>query len=116
LNLDAGEIARRAQLANTKAPYQPQEPRPTLSRTAPGSSGFTAPVPSADSSKLAELIEQNKQLNERLGDMLKQNVAMTDTLSRMSVQVASLLEDNAKLREQLAKPASMPSVGQEKPT
>lgn len=101
LNLSEGEIARRAQMANAKVGYQPQEPRSTLSRSPYPTSAHAA---SPDSSKLNELLEQNKQLNDRLAEMLKQNVAMTDTLSRMSIQVASLLEDNAKMRLELAKP------------
>jgi hypothetical protein len=107
LNLNEGDIARRAQLANTKASYTPQEPRPTLSRTSPGNPVVTAPAPSADAGKLAELVEQNKKLSERLDELLKQNIAVTDTLSRMSMQVASLLEDNTRLREQLSKPAGL---------
>lgn len=94
LNLTDTQIAQRAQQANSKAPYNPQEPRPVLSRPAPGSAA-AAPE---NAGKLFELLEQNKQLNDKLAEMLKQNVAMTDTLSRMSMQIASLLEDNAKLR------------------
>jgi hypothetical protein len=102
LSLDETQIAQRAQLANSKAPYQAQEPRTTLHRApAPG-------MPSVDSAKLTEMIEQNKQLSARLDELLKQNVAMTDTLSRMTMQVASLLEDNAKLREQLSKSVTVP--------
>jgi hypothetical protein len=107
LNLTDTQIAQRAQQANSKAPYQQQEPRPTLSRAITGSSGFTAPA--VDATKLNEMIEQNKQLSERLAEMLKQNVAMTDTLSRMSMQISSLLEDNAKMRLELAKPTP-PSI------
>lgn len=104
LNLSEGEIARRAQMANTKASYQP-EILETLKR--PGS----AP-PAADNKQLTELLEQNKQLNERIAEMLKQNTEMTQTLSRMSMQVAALLEDNAKLRaEQAAKPAAGSTSG-----
>lgn len=105
LNLSDGEIARRAQLANTKAAYKPAEKE--LAQTTLGRAG--QPVHTAqprDDGKLAELLEQNKQLNARIEEMLKQNASMTDTLSRMTMQVASLLEDNAKLREQLSKPAS----------
>jgi hypothetical protein len=94
LNLSEGEIARRAQLASTKSSYQPADPK--------GSSGTVRSTvhlpPNPDAGKLTELLEQNKQLNERLGEVLKQNVAMTDTLSRMTMQIAALLEDNAKLR------------------
>jgi hypothetical protein len=100
LNLSDTEIAQRASLANSKAPYTLEEPRTTLSR-APHPMSAHAPE---NAGKLNELIEQNKQLNERLSEMLKQNVAMTDALSRMSMQVTSLLEDNAKLRLELAKP------------
>jgi hypothetical protein len=103
LGLSDTQIAQRAQQANSKASYNPQEPRPTLSRAA-GSPAFTAPVPGVDAAKLNEMIEQNKQLNERIAEMVKQNVAMTDTLSRMSMQITSLLEDNAKMRLELAKP------------
>jgi hypothetical protein len=94
LGLNDTQIAQRAQQANSKASYNPQEPRPTLSRA---SHPMSAHAPE-NASKINEMIEQNKQLNERLAEMLKQNVAMTDTLSRMSMQITSLLEDNAKLR------------------
>lgn len=110
LNLSEGEIARRAQLANTKASYQPAEK--DLSKTTLGRPGQPQGATSSvtpDTGKLAELIEQNKKLADRMDEMLKQNVELTNTLSRMSMQVASLLEDNAKLREQLtAKPAATP--------
>jgi hypothetical protein len=100
LHLSEDEIARRAQLASTKAPYVPvQDSLGKLAGRDPG--GTRAPPTSGvDSGKLAELLEQNKQLNERLGEVLKQNVAMTDTLSRMSMQVAALLDDNARLRKE----------------
>jgi hypothetical protein len=98
LNLSEGDIARRAQMANTKAAHNPQEPRPTLSRHTQSLSPGSATHATADSGKLAELAEQNKQLNARLDELLKQNAGMTETLSRMTVQIAALLEDNAKLR------------------
>jgi hypothetical protein len=107
LNLSEGEIARRAQLANTKSSYQPESKdvaRTTLSR--PGQPAAS----SADNAKLTELLEQNKQLNERLGEVLKQNVAMTDTLSRMTMQIAALLEDNAKLRAAQTSAPTPPSA------
>lgn len=97
LNLSEGEIARRAQMANTKAPYV-QEERETLTTLSQPGQPRHPPTPIQTDKQLTELLEQNKQLNERLAEMLKQNVTMTDTLSRMSMQVASLLEDNAKLR------------------
>jgi hypothetical protein len=87
-------------MANSKAPYQQTE-RETLSkltvRNRPAAQDGFGPG-GADGGKL---LEQNKQLNERLAEMLKQNLTMTDTLSRMSMQVATLLEDNAKMRLEL---------------
>lgn len=107
-DLSEGEIARRAQMANTKAPFV-QEERETLRRSTPMSTGgLVTPTTSQSNKQLTELLEQNKQLNERLAEMLKQNVAMTDTLSRMSMQVAALLEDNANMRLELAKPVVPP--------
>lgn len=98
LGLSEDQIARRAQLANTKAPYQPQENR--LAAGGRGSASAVTGGLTADSGKLAELLEANKQLNERLGEVLKQNAQMTETLSRMTMQIAALLEDNAKLRKE----------------
>lgn len=108
LNLNDTQIAQRAQLANTKAAYQPPM-KEHLGKLAGGRTG-AAPnnVPSVDAGKLSELMEQNKQLNARLDELLKQNVAMTETLGRMSMQVAALLEDNAKLR--MAQPAATTQV------
>jgi hypothetical protein len=87
-------------MANAKASYQ-QTKRETLSkltaRNRPTAQDGFGPG-GADGGKL---LEQNKQLNERLAEMLKQNLTMTDTLSRMSMQVATLLEDNAKMRLEL---------------
>ncbi len=110
LGLSEGEIARRAQLANTKAPYQPQEK--DLRQTTLGRPGQPAPsaAPSQSDGRLTEMIEQNKQLSVRIDEMLKQNAEMTSTLSRMTVQIAGLLEDNAKLREQLSKQPPAPTV------
>lgn len=105
LNLSEGEMARRAELANTKAAYQPP-PSENLGKLAGSKPGgpFTSPVhPREEAGKLAELVEQNKQLNARLDEMLKQNTEVTSTVARMTMQVAALLEDNAKLREQLSK-------------
>ena len=99
LNLDDTQIAQRAQLANTKAAYQ--EPvKDRLGKLAGGQLKTSSPTsaPNVDAGKLSELMEQNKQLNGRLDELLKQNVEMTTTLSRMSMQIAALLEDNAKLR------------------
>lgn len=112
LNLSEGEIARRAQMANTKASYRPSTQESLGKLAGQRATGERAPpiASSADASKLAELLEQNKKLSERQDELLKQNAAMTDTLSRMSMQVASLLEDNAKLREQLAKPGIAPAM------
>lgn len=107
-DLSEGEIARRAQMANTKAPFV-QEERKTLRRAPiPPYTNAASVIGSPSDSKFTEMFEQNKQLNERLAEMLKQNVAMTDTLSRMSMQVAALLEDNAKMRLELAKPVVPP--------
>lgn len=97
LNLTQAQIAQRAQMASLKSAYQPQE-RATLSRAVPT-------APSADAGKMNELLEANKQLNARLDELLKQNAEMTQTLSRMAMQVGALLEDNAKLRT--AQPASV---------
>jgi hypothetical protein len=44
-------------------------------------------------------MEQNKKLGERLDEVLKQNAQMTEAMSRMTMQLAALLEDNAKLRK-----------------
>ena len=96
LGLDETQIAQRAALANSRAAYQP-EMRETLSR-AQSRPGLHHPTPSTDSKQLAEMIEQNKKLSDRLDEMLKNNAEMTQTLSRMSMQIAALLEDNAKLR------------------
>lgn len=105
LNLSEGEIARRAQLANTKASYVPQDKPSKLAQSNPAVAPNGFAPGGADVGKLAELLEANKKLGERVDEMLKQNVELTNTLSRMSMQVAALLEDNAKLREQLvAKP------------
>lgn len=108
LNLSDAQIAQRAQLASTKASYQ--EPVKERLGGLAGTRANHSPVtPSVDSGKLSELVEQNKQLNVRLDELLKQNVAMTETLGRMSMQVAALLEDNAKLRgAQNAAPATPP--------
>ena len=102
------QIAQRAQLASSKAAYQPE----TLSRPAgrpTGGTGGPVTATSADAGRLSELAESNKALNARLDEMLKQNAEMmkqnsemTQTLSRMAMQVAALLEDNAKLRAQPA--------------
>lgn len=97
LNLSEDQIARRAQFANTKAPYVPIDNKSAGAR--PGGA-VPSSVPSADTGKLNELLEANKQLNERLGEVLKQNAQMTETLSRMTMQIAALLEDNAKLRKE----------------
>lgn len=99
LRLTEDEIARRAQLASTKAPYTPVNDKLGKLAGSPSRHGGAPIAASADAGKLAELLEQNKQLNARLDEVLKQNVEMTGTLSRMSMQVAALLEDNAKLRE-----------------
>ena len=99
LNLDETQVAQRAALANSRAAYQP-EMRETLSRAQSRPAHQT--TGGADSKQLTEMIEQNKKLSERLDEMLKSNAEMTQTLSRMSMQIAALLEDNAKLR------ASMP--------
>jgi hypothetical protein len=103
LNLSDAQIAQRAQMANMRAAYQP-EVTDRLGKLAGNRSSVT-PTARSDDGKLSELMEQNKQLNARLDELLKQNaetmkqnVEMTATLSRMSMQVAALLEDNAKLR------------------
>lgn len=96
LNLSEGEMARRAEWANSKAPYVIEERRPV-----PRPQG-TLGLPNAthvDSGKLTELMEQNKKLGERLDEVLKQNAQMTEAMSRMTMQLAALLEDNAKLRK-----------------
>ena len=92
------QIAQRAEMASRKSPYQPQE-KP-LNKAAPLNLG----VPTG-SAELAAMVEQNKALNARLDEMLKQNAEMlknngemSQAMSRMSMQVAALLEDNAKLR------------------
>jgi hypothetical protein len=102
LNLTEAQIAQRAQLASTKARYQPD----SLSKLARPSAGVSLSTSVADSGKLAEMAEANKALNARLDEMLKQNAEMlknnaemTQTLSRMTMQIAALLEDNAKLRK-----------------
>ena len=100
LQLSDTQIAQRAQLASTKASYQ-KPVQETLGRFVGGQAAPSAVATRAEAGQLAVLVEQNKQLNERLGKMLEQNVAMTDTLSRMSMQVAALLEDNAKMRKEV---------------
>lgn len=98
LNLSEDEIARRAALATSRAPYQPpmQQSLGKLARSGASVSPSASTV--AESGKLAELIEQNKQLTAQLTEVVKQNASMTETLSRMAMQVAALIEDNAKLR------------------
>jgi hypothetical protein len=116
LGLSEQQVAQRAQLANMKASYQPPV-QESLGKLAGARPEARSTQPTVDSGKLAELMEQNKQLNTRLDEMLKQNAEMTQTLSRMSMQIAALLEDNAKLRSaQSASPqtatASNTSSGQ----
>lgn len=107
LNLSEDEIARRAALATARASYQPPLSQSLGKLTQRSGAGSSAPT-EQNAGKLAELLEQNKQLNERLGEVLKQNASMTDTLSRMAMQVAALIEDNAKLRAQA--PGSLGSI------
>jgi hypothetical protein len=97
LNLSDAQIAQRAQMANLRAAYQPPQSE-SLGKLAGARANHSPVTSSVDSGKLAELMEQNKQLNARLDELLKQNAEMTSTLSRMAMQVAALLEDNAKLR------------------
>lgn len=106
LGLDETQVAQRAALANSRAAYQP-EMRETLSRAT--GARPTHQAGGADSKQLAEMIEQNKKLSERLDEMLKNNAEMTQTLSRMSMQIAALLEDNAKLRAAMPAPGVKPA-------
>lgn len=111
LNLDDTQIAQRAALANSRAAYQP-EMRETLKRSGLDATLARAhPEAARDSKQLAEMIEQNKQLTARLDEMLKNNAEMTQTLSRMSMQIAALLEDNAKLRAQAPGPVYQAAIG-----
>jgi chromosome segregation ATPase len=96
LNLSDAQIAQRAQMANMRASYQP-EVKESLGKLA-GNRPSVSPHAQGDDRRLSETMEQNKQLNGRLDELLKQNAEMTQTLSRMSMQIAALLEDNAKLR------------------
>lgn len=114
LGLSDVQIAQRAELASRKAAYQ-QPTAESLGKLAPSNraaarDGFGPG--SADAGKFAELLEQNKQLNSRLDEMMKQNAEMTQAVSRMSMQVAALLEDNAKLRASQAN--VMPVIGEGK--
>lgn len=106
LGLNETQIAQRAQLATTRAAYSAPATEPSRPARTGQPLGGVSGVP--DSGRLAELMEVNKKTNERLEELLKQNVELTNTISRMSMQVASLLEDNAKLREQLAKSVPIP--------
>lgn len=100
LRLTEDQIAQRAQMATNKTAYQPALSRPPAR---PGA-GSTA-APSADAGRLNELTKATEALTARLDEALKQNAQMMQTnaemsqaITRMSIQIAALLEDNAKLR------------------
>ena len=103
LGLSDAEISQRAQLATAKAPYR-EKLRDTLKR-----STTAAPrAESADSGKLTELLETNRKLTEQVTQLTQQLsgqsaqfLQMNESMSRMAMQVGSLLEDNAKLRKEL---------------
>lgn len=114
LRLSPEEIARRAELATAKASYSPPTPQDRLGkipRSMPNGAYHSA---SQDDSKLAELLDTNKKLSEQVTQLTAQLSSqgaqfaqMNETLSRMTMQVASLLEDNAKLRKELeSRPAT----------
>jgi hypothetical protein len=105
LNLSDQEMAQRAELATARAPYMMPEPRKP---TAVESARAPTPGASADYGRLAELLDSNKKLQEQVtaltAQITEQTKASTEAtllMGRLSAQVATLLEDNAKLRREL---------------
>lgn len=87
-------------MATSKAPYQPVND--SLGKLAgTGQPRGATSGSTQDSGKLAELLEQNKKLTEQLTAQGAQFAQMNETMSRLTMQVASLLEDNMKLRKEL---------------
>lgn len=111
LSLSDEEIARRAELATAKAHYtEPklQDKLGGLRRPTSLSPGSAHHARSEDSNKLNELLDANKKLSEQVTQLTSQLASqgsqfatMNETMSRMTMQIASLLEDNAKLRKEL---------------
>lgn len=102
LNLSEDQIAQRAQMATAKSPHRIEPPRREATAVA------RPATPSADSGKLTELLETNKKLSDQVTQLTQQLTAQSaqflqinENMSRMTMQVASLLEDNAKLRREL---------------
>lgn len=120
LRLADADMAQRAELATAKAPYTPQvlTVKDSLGKLAGTlKTGSAGTAPASDSGRFAELLGQNQKLMEQVtqltGQLTSQNsqfAQMNETMSRMTMQVASLLEDNAKLRKELeGKKAPVPS-------
>jgi len=100
-------------------------PTTTPPTTPPGGNGTTPPTPPSDQmaqlqAQLAQLLQQNTQLNDQLQQSLQQNTALsgqisalntqmsnqTAQLTSLNTQLSTLRDENAKLKDELAKKPS----------
>lgn len=93
------EIAQRAELANSKAPYKPES---EVGKALGGLNRVqTAHQPANQGAASTALQQQLTQTNAQLAKLLEANTKLTENVSKLAQQVSDLLDENRALKKAL---------------